>query len=204
MDNYQDRLNVLFEALLSGDPYGAIERGEKRGQSEFVSSERLPIRVNDGANTDSKIQYEKMGIKVVDKYDDLFYNVILPDGWKKEATGHSMWNNLLDNKDRVRATIFYKAAFYDRDAFINFERRFTTDCVLAEDAPSELSWSEKQLLPHYGVIKDCGRVIAGTAERSAKNDREAYDIHNQMRDVATKRLKEMWPDFEDVNAYWDW
>ena len=46
----------------------------------------------------TKTQYEKMGIKIIDEYDDLFWNVQLPDGWKIEATTHPLWNDLIDDK----------------------------------------------------------------------------------------------------------
>ena len=65
-----------------------------------------------------------MGIKIIEDKDDLFMEVELPTGWSLKRTDHSMWSNLIDNKGRERASIFYKAAFYDRDAFINFNRRF--------------------------------------------------------------------------------
>lgn len=46
---------------------------------------------------------------------------VVPDGWKKEGLDHDMWSYLVDDKKRRRASIFYKAAFYDRSAHINFE-----------------------------------------------------------------------------------
>ena len=45
--------------------------------------------------------------------------VKLPAGWKKQATDHSMWSKLLDESGAVVASIFYKAAFYDRIAEMN-------------------------------------------------------------------------------------
>jgi hypothetical protein len=203
--NNSDGMDVFFDALISGDFSGAIERSEKRGQNDFVASERLPIRVNGGVNTkDAKTQYEKMGITVIDKSDDLFYNVMLPNGWKKESTGHSMWNNLLDEQGRIRATIFYKAAFYDRDAFINFERRYNTAYEPFDISAAEgLSYSDEQLLPYCGVIKDGSAVIWKTKPETAKTDREAYDLHSQLQKLAIKHLKTLHPNFEDVNAYWE-
>ncbi|MEK6880300.1 MAG: hypothetical protein AABY22_11860, partial [Nanoarchaeota archaeon] len=104
-----------------------IPAQEKQGQQQLINSSQLPRKWNGYNHPRSlKEQYELMGIKVIEntKDDDLFMNVILPDGWKKQGTDHSMWNNLIDNKGRIRATFFYKAAFYDRDAFINFETRY--------------------------------------------------------------------------------
>lgn len=72
----------------------------------------------------SKAQYEEMGIKVIDEYDDLFFNVELPKDWEIKPTEHYLWNDVVDNHGRKRISFFYKSAFYDRDAFSNFERRF--------------------------------------------------------------------------------
>ena len=55
------------------------------------------------------------------KGDDLFTDVKLPQGWRIQPTNHSMWSDLLDEAGVKRAAIFYKAAFYDRSAFIRFE-----------------------------------------------------------------------------------
>ncbi len=111
-----------------------IPAQESRGQRELVNSCQMPAKNNSyGSNKRSVTdQYKLMGIKVSetqDKNDDLFLEVELPEGWKKEATDHSMWSNLLDHKGRRRASIFYKGAFYDRDAFINFETRYSYSVV---------------------------------------------------------------------------
>jgi len=60
-----------------------------------------------------------MGIVFGEKVDDLFTSVTLPEGWHKEATEHAMWSKLIDDQGRERASIFYKAAFYDRSAFMS-------------------------------------------------------------------------------------
>lgn len=76
---------------------------------------------------DYKNKLKKIGISVVDEENDgdnLFIKVKLPEKWKIERTDHHMWSNLLDEKGRRRASIFYKAVFYDREAFISFQRRF--------------------------------------------------------------------------------
>lgn len=100
-----------------------IEAQEASGQRQLTSSSQLPTNA-DGLAV--KAQYEKMGIKVLKESegDNLFFDVILPEGWEIKASEHSMWSNLIDNKGRIRANIFYKAAFYDRNANIQFLRRF--------------------------------------------------------------------------------
>jgi len=111
------------EWLGGGNP-GAIEAQETAGQRELVNSSQLPIKVNSPYGIDIREKYQSMGILILDRKKDddaLFYDVILPKDWKLTATDHSMWSNLIDDEGKIRANIFYKAAFYDRDAFINFE-----------------------------------------------------------------------------------
>lgn len=111
--------------LLGGNPE-AIENQEKEGQNELVESAQLPRKINNNSIKyfSAKEFYEAIGIKVLgeSKGDELFYDVELPKYLRIESTDHSMWNNLVDVDDQVRAQIFYKAAFYDRDAFINVQK----------------------------------------------------------------------------------
>lgn len=95
---------------------GGIETQEAAGQKSFCNAEKtqLPIRIIPGTRKD----FEAMGIKFGKNVDDLFVEVELPLGWKVEPTDHSMWNMLVDDTGKKRAEIFYKAAFYDRDAFM--------------------------------------------------------------------------------------
>ena len=48
----------------------------------------------------------------------------LPEGWHigplPGSEGHAMWTALFDDKRTVRAEIFYKAAFYDQRADIDW------------------------------------------------------------------------------------
>lgn len=124
-----------------------IPAAEKRGQMECENSSQLPSTVGRDKDYDNVVaEYAKYGIKVIgpSKGDDLFLDVELPEGWKIKGTSHSMWNNLVDNNDRIRATFFYKAAFYDRDAFLRFTTRYSYNVV--DYLPQE----EKG---HYETIK---------------------------------------------------
>ena len=99
-------VRLLLGAMVMGSSR-AIEHQEAQGQRELVNSESLPVRMNGG-----KPILESLGFKF-GKHDgkDLFIECEMPTGWKKVGTDHSMWSNLLDDKGRVRANIFYKAAF---------------------------------------------------------------------------------------------
>jgi hypothetical protein len=109
------------EWLFGRNP-NAIEAQEAQGQKELAKSSQLPVKVNSPRGANATEQYQALGIKVVgkSKWDDVFLDVELPEGWAIKPTDHSMWSKLVDAEGNERASIFYKAAFYDRDAFINF------------------------------------------------------------------------------------
>ncbi len=100
--------------LFGGNP-SAIEAQESRGQGELVNSTQLPSQIT------GKEILEKAGVKFGKPLEDdpLFCDAELPEGWKKERTDHSLWSKLVDADGKERATIFYKAASYDRDAFMS-------------------------------------------------------------------------------------
>lgn len=96
---------------------GGIERQEAEGQRTFVASDSLPV---DGIDAKKQAELEAMGFVFGDLMDGLFIECKLPPGWKKVATNHSMWSELVDDQGKEQAMIFYKAAFYDRKAFIQW------------------------------------------------------------------------------------
>lgn len=115
-----------------GDNGCGILQQESIGQRELCQSMQLPTKLSDYDKSGKAIEiYKKLGFEVgeIDKHDPLFVEVKMPKGWKKQATDHSMWSDLLDDKGRKRASIFYKAAFYDRSAFISFNTRFSISMI---------------------------------------------------------------------------
>lgn len=103
----------LIKFMLASEK-GGIEAQEAQGQRQLVASEQLPAKGDWEA-------LAKLGVKRGEHVDgdDMFVHAELPVGWQKRATDHSMWSELVDADGKVRASIFYKAAFYDRDAFIS-------------------------------------------------------------------------------------
>ena len=180
------------EWLMGGNP-NAIEIQEAEGQKELINSLQLPRKCNSPRGINASEQYHKMGIQVFtsSKGDDLFMGVKLPDGWKKEATDHSMWNNLLDDKGRVRATFFYKAAFYDRDAFVNFSTRY--------------NWNSK----YYDEKIENDNVITAVVKDNAtgeilfESEKHTWRNSEEYEQQAKEFLKTNYPDAENINAYWD-
>lgn len=111
----RDPLMHLMGALGGSDSY--ITGMEAAGQAQLVNSTSLPTKMNSGTDDDLRALGFELGDP--DPADPMFRPVTLPDGWRKERTDHSMWSKVVDQHGRPRLTVFYKAAFYDRDAFIN-------------------------------------------------------------------------------------
>ena len=230
MDHESVFFEAMFCVMKGKDPSKAIENQEKRGQQDVVRNHRLPIMVNHGIPDEyrfkgitrdmmdyrerkriadankaefTKMQYERMGIKVIDKFNDLFYSVELPEGWTIEATDHSMWNNLIDNKGRKRASFFYKAAFYDRDAFINFCHRYSYGTFPFDYYKTDATYEERKFKPWRLFLTDSGKHIKRLKEITPATDEEYFAIDDTMREIGRAYLNENYPGWEDINSYWD-
>lgn len=199
----EDGLEIFIEALTGGSTDSAIRNQKKRGQSMLVNSEVLPKKINSG----TREQFEQMGIVFGEDADDLFVYVTLPEGWKKQPTDHDMWSKLVDERGRERASIFYKAAFYDRGAHLNITRRFSYSYrpALGYDHPDHRKggW--------VGVVTDCDNVIWQTAELEPEPeyqaDREAWlvwcDKRGKLTQEARRWLEANYPEWESPLAYWE-
>ncbi|MFE6000377.1 hypothetical protein ACFQ6C_26510 [Streptomyces sp. NPDC056454] len=113
------RENPLAFLAASSGPGGsgqAIEEQERAGQAQLVNSDRLPTD-----RQGSAAEYEALGFTFgdPDPGDPLFAPATLPEGWTCQASDHDMWSHLVDEHGRRRASIFYKAAHYDRRAFMD-------------------------------------------------------------------------------------
>ena len=206
----QDNMLTFLEAMIYAqngeNPSKAIENQEQRGQADVVRNQRLPKKGN-SFDTQSdietiKVQYESMGIQIIDEHDDLFWNVKLPEGWEIKATDHSMWNELFDNKGRKRATFFYKAAFYDRDAFIRFTTRFHVS--VDHTAPEEAPYEEWKMSDYQGIVKDGEVVICSTECVPATGDYHKDDkVTDELREQLERFMADHYPDYKNINAYWE-
>lgn len=228
-DNMITYMDALAYFMSGENPSKAIEKQEKRGQQEVVRNQRLPKKMNDHSvprdistrgvkdsmefkeryeiqvqNTIeyTKQQYEMMGITIIDEYDDLFYNVQLPEGWEIKATDHNMWNDLYDDKGRKRASFFYKAAFYDRDAFINFVTRYRIS--VDHDADITADWKVWEAADFVGVVEDCDKVIFRTECVPVSGTYSGDDaIKDRLREQLNIYMTEHYPNYRDIHAYWD-
>lgn len=139
-----------------------------------------------------EIQFHK-GVPTTDE-DPLFIRVTLPAGWKIAPTNHSMHSDLLDDKGRQRASIFYKAAYYDRRADMTLCRRYAVSLY-----QERLEDASGMVTSYRAAITDCGKPIHWVRSWVARNyeDGDACDKECQAY------LNEHFPKWQDVTAYWE-
>jgi hypothetical protein len=184
-----------FENFLVAATPGGIERQEAMGQAALVGT--LGILPKDCPRAD----LEKLGFKFGKDADDLFVNVEFPSGWSKKASDHSMWSELLDDKGRKRAGIFYKAAFYDRSAHMQLERRYIVNNEYLNATGEKHDWkSEQEPAKRRVIVED--RSDNKALYQSESFDRRDYACEENLRRVAVAWMSEHFPQHEDVTAYW--
>ena len=171
---------------------GGIERQEAAGQASFVAQETLPIEC-------PKTELETLGFVFGEPKDDLFVAVTFPDGWTKKATDHSMWSDLLDPKGRKRGAMFYKAAFYDRNAHMG--RLATRYSVSAEYLDADLKPTHGEPAKYRAVVVD--NATGDAILRTDTCDGRAYSVHTQLCVWAKQWLDEQFPQHCNPLAYWD-
>lgn len=180
MNDIEHKL-FIAESMMGGVS-NAIERQEARGQSDICRAKRVPLRVS------SKDAWESLGLVFGEPVDDLFQEVTLPEGWDIQPTDHSMHNKLVDGQGRTRGGFFYKAAFYDRDAFMGSPTRFYTIDRDSWDAPEQ-----------HSVVLDANGESLYTSKGFKRGDYRASDAaENECRDWLTANR----PEWEDPLAYW--
>lgn len=176
--------------LLAAITPGGIERQEAAGQKTFVRNTTLPKDCDREALT-------KCGVIFCTDADDLFVNVVLPDGWKKQATSHSMHSDLLDEKGRVRATIFYKAAFYDRRANMRMCHRYGIDGYVSCDADgNDVEYGKHT---HFKTVVTDGDTALRVIGMREDKDYTTGDILDR---EAQEWLDKNYPDWRNPLAYW--
>lgn len=185
----EDPMLLQLTSILIGAD--AIELQEQRGQQALIYNDVLPRDMRDHNQAD----FEKLGFAFGEILDDLFISCTYPDGWTKERTDHAMWSHLLDANGSKRASIFYKAAFYDRDAHISLNNRYIPNYE-----------------PQGGWLQDetRGKPNIAFVEDRVRNIRiwESNPLSTQKRISQTVQLAKDWlnknyPEWDDVHAYWN-
>lgn len=208
---------AMLQSMTGGDVSQPIYDQEARGQQSMATSDQLPVEGSPGhymyGRDDEAADkgWLATGIEFgpVEK-GELFRNAMLPEGWKKVTTDHAMWCDLVDDQGRKRASIFYKAAYYDRKAHMHLERRFYVSEVYGENTDFD---AERDLV--FEVTDSGKQVFASkSAHVSAfpgHDDREKWNAWKEESDAAKEKVKDeclAWlkehgfEDYENPGAYW--
>mgnify|MGYP001606995066 CR=1 FL=1 len=181
----------MIDALVRGTS-NAILGQEAQGQRSFVNSETLPTD-----NRGAKAILETFGVKFLGivESDPMFQYVELPEGWKKVATDHSMWSDLVDEQGRKRASIFYKAAFYDRSAHMSLNRRYNYNRDYTRQNDEGVA---------VAFVTDGKAVIYTTPVYQLPSERtkEFYVLTDRVDEEAKEWLDTHYPDWQNSGAYW--
>lgn len=197
----EDPQTLLIMGMAMGGSQ-AIERSEKEGQKALASSKQLPRKMNFGTDAD----LTDMGIKLGPNCEDkLFRFAELPEGWKiKPTEDHSMWSNIVDARGLPRVSIFYKAAFYDRDAFMGVKRsRFAVEVDYEKNKTGIVAVNITTTMPTIdGKDQPLKILKTFTHEKTfdpAKEFRAMYDAQDVLTSDAWKWAHETY----DMSKQWE-
>lgn len=183
----------LMEALMGVPVAQSINLDQNRQGNQLCVDADLPTK----GFSENKETFASWGIVAKEEQgeDKLFTRVSMPPGWKKERTGHSMWFNLLDPKGNSRASIFFKSAFYDRDAFMRLNTRFSPR-YLTDINERYLKEKERPDTSGYPAICD------GKDNPFWRGKKGVFDSEDG-RFIAKFVLDLYYPEWKDPKAYWD-
>lgn len=133
---------LLADAMGGKSSSDIITDMEAAGQRQLVASQQLPTKIQSGMVAD----FEALGFTFGEplKDDPMFRPATLPPGWTKRGTDHDMWSRIDDELGRERVSIFYKAAFYDRSAFMRLVtvEGYVSQCQYAGATPvADETWA---------------------------------------------------------------
>ena len=183
----KDTTSIALAAMLGAS--GIIEAQEVQGQRELVRSSVLPAEFRHRA------AFERLGFTFGEPVagDSLFVNATLPPGWTRQGSDHAMWSYLLDDKGRRRVSVFYKAAFYDRDARMSLDQRYK----IGRDYDAPENVSVVRVKDHDGtVLWESERVTIPAGEKRWNTD-------DRLEAQAHEWLTANRPAWRDVIAAWD-
>lgn len=155
-------------------PKGTIEAQEAAGQRELLAAAagdwaKLPTEIHGATSDDLKALGFEFGATVPG--DELFTHVRLPDGWYVDGTSHSMHSTLRDAEGFKRAGIFYKAAYYDRRADLNWSTVPVTDAQEKTDAAVKDALGEAWSYSRRSAVDDDSRAVLFSYEGRSENFR---------------------------------
>jgi hypothetical protein len=220
-DPLVDGMELFLRQMGGEDINAAVDEMGKQRQQEFADSSkeavsRLPKTGSINAEN-LKAEFEALGFKFGKEIDNVFVEVILPEGWKIKPTDHYMWSDLCDGKDRIRGHIFFKPDFWDRNGHVSLRQRYTAGCKLDYDWLHQHrdEYEDKadayNDTPHTATVEDYdgtvlwqeGPVTARQLGVDWRTGTSGHGIERDLRHLARAWVSVHFPKWEDATAYWD-
>ncbi len=183
-----------LDNFLTASLPGGIEAQEAAGQRALCGAAgRLPTRGTEASEL--RAQWEAVGFVfggTLPGKEAIFTACTFPVGWALKPTGHSMWSDVVDDKGRKRAQVFYKAAFYDLSAHtFGLEPRYEVSGEYDQKTGDMVGYT----------VRDRGsdeslHVVALPLGTS-------YNGREQFRTAAEAWLVAAFPDHKNPLAYWN-
>lgn len=190
---------AAFHAALKGDLAHAgmtsadILRQEAAGTATFAAGDTLPLQ---GSTTPAEqATLTALGFVLGEPVDDLFRAARLPAGWRKAPSPEDSRTTLLfDAQGRKRGFVWYKAAFYDRAAYLSLTRRYSPSLDYST------TWETG---PRFAVVRDQGAVIWRSDPIARPQRPEDFQQQDAILAAAKAWVAEHFPDWENPAAYWE-
>ena len=188
-DAQLEGMMALAIAMASGNTSEVLETVQNAEQSRVRNSSRLPRNMRP-----SQAAFEALGFTFTDTGDDVLFEATLPEGWSTQETPGSsiLWENLVDDKGRVRGNYCYKGAFYDRYGHMSLFCRYHS--AYQHTDPDNYD------SPINVVVTDADGSVIFNAGQCKETDSEEYD---KLVAKAEEYLKTNYPEWKDVTKYWD-
>lgn len=179
---------------------GGMPLVENLSRGDMLHTDQLPIK---GFSEEFRVIFRAAGGKIgeISKDDPLFFDVTLPAGWCKKSTDHYLYTDLFDAKGLRRASIFYKGAAWDRDAFITPLHRFGSGYHCDDwELPFDEQICHPQIKDSNGTIFWRGELIKEIPREEMPHKTSSTDV---CRKIAHDVLAAAYPLYAKLDAYWD-
>lgn len=182
---------VDIENIIAATTPGGIEAQEACGQRDMALTFNTLPKEGDRAIA------EKFGFVYGKSVDDLFFSVTAPEGWSIRPTDHSMYSDIVDEQGRVRGSIFYKAAFYDRAAHMHWKNRYRVLNVYSDNRDgSRIEQATDTATGEIFTSVHC-------ADKADTETWAQFDTRQQaIAKISKDFLDEKFPDWQNPTAYW--
>lgn len=183
----QDAALHLIGMLSGTSDY--IERLEAEGQRQLLKSTKLPVDMSG-----ERDKFEALGFVFgeVDPNDELFVDAVLPEGWNRKETDHSMWTKIVDDRGFERVGVFYKAAFYDRRAHMNLMNVGRNVAYDAARSRLTLPWDQLSIEEVYEACRYLEDELNEITNADGKYERSTKEHLQRFKSLLAEGLAVEW------------